>query len=77
MDTLADKIVTTLGEHSILIATDDEANEIADLADTLGPDTTSGLINWFLSRHEDDFVQAAALIAALRAGLAARTLEPA
>jgi hypothetical protein len=68
--TLADKIVTTLGHKHVLIATADEAYELADVCNSLGQEKTTGLVNWFLSqRAADDAldVPAAALIASLRA----------
>ena len=62
-------IITTLGERSFLTASTDEADAIAELAEALGPEKMTGLVNWFLRRNGDDFHEAAALIASLRAAL--------
>ena len=73
--TLTDKIVTTLGPGRFLYATDDQAYAIADVARVLGQDDFEGVVNWYLVRNADTFVDATVLLAALRPATLAAHLK--
>ena len=52
---LQEQIVVTLGPDRLLVCSDDEAREIAEMCNSIGAEKAQGILHWAMS-HTDNFV---------------------